>query len=67
MEEVLVSYESWNSRISTGVLNDWLKEMKKVKNTPGRGGDYLKVKFLTQVKFKLNLRLKQDRLLFLCL
>lgn len=50
MDEVLVAYESWNSRISTAVLNDWLKELKKVKNTPGSQGEYLKLRFITQVK-----------------
>jgi len=61
MDEVLYSYESWNSRISTGVLNDWLNEIKKVKNTPGKNGEYLKLKFITQV-FICLIRLKQDLL-----
>jgi predicted GTPase len=63
MDEVLYSYESWNSRISTGVLNDWLNEIKKVKNTPGKQGEYLKLKFITQV-FNCLIRLKQDLLHF---
>jgi GTP-binding protein len=49
MDEVFNSYENWNSRISTGVLNDWLHELKKVKNTPGKRGEYLKIRFITQV------------------
>ena len=40
MDEVLRIYDKWNNRISTGfyliegMMNDWLKRLKKLHNLP---------------------------------
>ena len=34
MDHIIVTYDKWNSRISTGLLNDWLSRFKKVDNLP---------------------------------
>lgn len=50
MGYVLKSYEKWNMRVSTGMLNDWLNRFKKVQNAPTEGGNRLKIRFVSQVK-----------------
>jgi len=50
MDEVFRTYENWNKRISTGLLNDWLNRFKKTQNLPRDGNDQLKIRFITQIK-----------------
>ena len=30
MDKVINSYDKWNTRISTGLLNDWLEKFKRM-------------------------------------
>src|SRR5689334_6225555 len=50
IEDVLNAYTSWNIRVHTHILNNWINQLKKISSTPNRGGEYLKLKFITQVK-----------------
>lgn len=34
MDKIVVTYDKWNTRVSTGLLNDWLDKFKKVDNLP---------------------------------
>lgn len=34
MDKIIVTYDKWNTRVSTGLLNDWLDKFKKVDNLP---------------------------------
>lgn len=50
MENVINSYNSWNTRINTNVLNEWVNELKKITNLPNKGPSALRLKFMTQIK-----------------
>jgi len=61
MDEVLKVYNQWNMRISTGILNNWLKNLKKVQLLPTEGGNDLKIRFVSQVNsFKNFLIYKEN-------
>ena len=34
MDGIITAYDKWNTRISTGMLNDWLSMFKKLDNLP---------------------------------
>jgi GTP-binding protein len=34
LDSIIFSYDKWNTRISTGILNDWLTKFKKLDNLP---------------------------------
>jgi len=34
MDNIITTYDKWNGRISTGLLNDWLDKFKKLDNLP---------------------------------
>lgn len=50
MDAVLKVYERWNRRISTGLLNDWLRRFKKLDNLPVDGNNQLKIRYVVQAK-----------------
>ncbi len=50
MDEALSLYNTWNKRISTGLLNRWLNAYKKVQNLPSENGAKLNIKFISQIK-----------------
>jgi len=50
MDAVLKTYECWNLRVSTGLLNDWLNRFKKTQDLPSENGEHLKIRFITQIK-----------------
>ncbi|TMW60162.1 hypothetical protein Poli38472_000204 [Pythium oligandrum] len=50
LPEVMKAYERWDSRVSTGRLNRWLKAMERHHPPPTVGGKPLNVKYITQVK-----------------
>jgi GTP-binding protein len=52
MDEVLKIYERWNCRVSTGLLNDWLRRFKKLDNLPIDGNNQLKVRYIVQAKVR---------------
>lgn len=50
MDAVLTQDRLWNTRISTAVLNDWLREVTQQHPPPLLAGRRLKLKYMTQVK-----------------
>lgn len=34
MDKIVTTYDKWNKRISTGLLNNWLEKFKKLDNLP---------------------------------
>ncbi len=50
MTAVLAIYDTWNRRLSTGVLNRWLAEMLEHHPPPMVSGRRLKLRYVTQVK-----------------
>jgi GTP-binding protein len=50
MDDVINAYSSWNTRITTNLLNKWTNQLKKISSIPNRDGEYLKLKFMTQIK-----------------
>lgn len=34
MDKIITTYDKWNKRVSTGLLNNWLEKFKKVDNLP---------------------------------
>lgn len=49
MDQVLNVYNKWNLRISTGILNNWMKNLKKIHLMPTEEGNDLKIRFVSQV------------------
>lgn len=49
MDEVLNVYNKWNTRISTGILNNWMRNLKKIQLLPTDSGNDLKIRFVSQV------------------
>lgn len=43
-------FKSWNTRISTGMLNIWLRKFKKVQKLPTSRMHKLKIMFIVQIK-----------------
>jgi GTPase len=50
MENVLLTHEIWNRRVSTGKLNRWLEGVTTHHPPPAVSGRRLKIKYMTQVK-----------------
>lgn len=50
MENVAITDEVWNSRVSTGKLNRWLEGVITHHPPPAVAGRRLKIKYMTQVK-----------------
>lgn len=56
LDAVLLVYESWNARISTGLLNDWLHRFKKLSENDYKSyikkQDLLKIRYITQTNIR---------------
>ena len=52
MEEVVKTYKQWNTRISTKLLNSFNYQLGKIAKVPNIEGEYLNLKFITQVKVR---------------
>jgi GTP-binding protein len=50
MKAVLQVYETWNRRISTAKLNQWLAEALEANPPPAVSGRRIKIRYMTQVK-----------------
>lgn len=50
MKAVLQVYETWNTRISTSRLNDWLAQALSANPPPAVSGRRIKIRYMTQVK-----------------
>ena len=52
LDKVLGSYDKWNTRISTGLLNDWLENFKKLQHLPKDNERTLKINYLIQARVR---------------
>ncbi len=52
MDKIITSYDKWNTRISTGLLNDWLQNFKKIDNLPKDEQHSLKINYLIQARVR---------------
>ncbi len=52
MDEVLRVYEKWNTRVSTNLLNKWLRAFCVVQKLPSDGFKHLKLRYLMQIKVR---------------
>ena len=50
LKAVQEAYTHWNARISTGLLNIWLKKFKKVQKLPTERIKKLKILYVVQIK-----------------
>ena len=50
LDDVLRVYTCWNTRISTGLLNNWVKKFKKVQKLPTKRAEKLRIFFVSQIK-----------------
>ena len=50
LDKVLITYEVWNRRVSTGKLNGWLKMMESRNPAPLANGRQNRMKYITQIK-----------------
>lgn len=50
LKQVHTAYTHWNARISTGLLNIWLRKFKRVQKMPTSRNKKLKIMYLVQVK-----------------
>ena len=46
MNATLKAYNKWNIRVSTGLLNKWLEELKRVHKMPSEGKKHLKMRYI---------------------
>eukprot|EP00919_Chromeraceae_sp_WS-2016_P049944 GHVR01118390.1.p1 GENE.GHVR01118390.1~~GHVR01118390.1.p1 ORF type:complete len:101 (-),score=2.33 GHVR01118390.1:1283-1585(-) len=52
MDKIITTYDKWNSRISTGLLNDWLEKFKKLDNLPKCNDHSLRINYLIQARVR---------------
>jgi len=45
LDEVLMVYKKWNLRVTTGMLNDWLRRFKKIHPAPTHNRETLKIRY----------------------
>jgi GTPase len=50
MKAILQVYETWNTRISTARLNQWLTEAQEANPPPAVSGRRIKIRYMTQIK-----------------
>ncbi len=50
MQGVFKAYETWNTRISTARLNQWLGEATEANPPPAVSGRRIKIRYMTQIK-----------------
>lgn len=52
LDQVMSTYDKWNTRISTGLLNDWLEKFKRVDNLPKTQEFNLRINYMIQAKVR---------------
>lgn len=52
LDKIITAYDKWNTRISTGMLNNWLYKFKKLDNLPKDHEMTLKINYLLQAKVR---------------
>jgi GTP-binding protein len=52
LDRVFGCYDKWNTRISTGMLNDWLENFKKLQDLPKQREHSLKINYMIQARVR---------------
>lgn len=52
LDDVLRVYTAWNTRISTGLLNNWLNKFKRVQKLPTKRDMKLRIFYVSQIKVR---------------
>ena len=52
MNEVMIMYDKWNTKISTAKLNRWLTIVQQKNPPPLKSGRVIKIKYCTQVNIR---------------
>ena len=52
MDKIITTYDKWNKRISTGLLNNWLEKFKKLDNLPKDEERTLKINYIIQARVR---------------
>jgi GTP-binding protein len=52
LDRVVTVYDKWNTRVSTGLLNDWLENFKKLQTLPKAEDHALKINYLIQARVR---------------
>lgn len=52
LSRVLDCYDKWNTRISTGMLNDWLDNLKKLQELPKDREHSLRINYMIQARVR---------------
>lgn len=52
MDNIILTYDKWNSRISTALINNWLEKFKKLDNLPKDKEMTLKINYIIQAKVR---------------
>lgn len=50
MDKIVTTYDKWNKRISTGLLNNWLEKFKKLENLPKDSEQTLRINYVIQAR-----------------
>ena len=52
LDDVGRVYERWNTRISTGLINSWLRRFKRIQKMPNKDKKHLKILYVNQLKVR---------------
>ena len=52
IDSIINTYDKWNTRISTGMLNNWLEKFKKLDNLPKDSEATLRINYLIQARVR---------------
>ncbi len=52
IDSIINTYDKWNTRISTGLLNNWLEKFKKLDNLPKDSEATLRINYLIQARVR---------------
>ena len=52
LNKVIDCYDKWNTRVSTGLLNNWLENFKKLQLMPRDSEHTLKINYLIQARVR---------------
>lgn len=52
MDKIITTYDKWNKRVSTGLLNNWLEKFKKLDNLPKDSECTLKINYIIQARVR---------------
>lgn len=52
LDRIVATYDKWNVRISTGMLNDWLENFKKLQTLPKDEDHSLRINYMIQARVR---------------